>query len=593
MKTKKATIEDRKSENPERPLPDASGPLTLAARLQITVVPITDLSAHPDNPRTINLTSPKFLELVDSIRANGILEALTVRALPQTGFLQILSGHRRFAAARAADLTSVPVRNLGQIGDELAYDIVAMANLHEDLTPLEEGKRAAVWLDKYKQDASAVASKLGKSEHWVLTHAMIDRNLIPAWKEEAVYVQKTDWHGYEVQGPRDYSHWTAAHWVQIARLPAAIQEHWLGKIQKCYPFDPHDASAEKVGEWLETEKLFLDKAPFPALRDAGQPGWCHNCPKRTDAINQLLWQDPDVKGDTAAVRCLDPKCWDRKVDKHERDKYRVMLEAAVAKSEIRDSKSEITKPVPISLVVPSGFDYSKRKQYDRKMSRLRKVVGRDLVTMDRITVVKEGAKGAVLGIVVAGKGKGHLQWVKIAEKKESGRAQADKPHEPTAAEIKRRREMERWKHVFGAFKAAMADRPAPGADVLLALWLWFEVHVGDYGDIAKLQKSVLAAKKKYPDQPIRCIVEWFWDGLRQTWYLVDSEIQEAMKAVGPMLGFDVGAAYAKAKEKVAKRKRKCRVCGCTDDDCSQCVATSGEPCHWVEDDLCSACADEL
>jgi hypothetical protein len=33
----------------------------------------------------------------------------------------------------------------------------------------------------------------------------------------------------------------------------------------------------------------------------------------------------------------------------------------------------------------------------------------------------------------------------------------------------------------------------------------------------------------------------------------------------------------------------CRVCGCTDDDCSGCVERTGEPCHWVEPDLCSAC----
>lgn len=36
---------------------------------------------------------------------------------------------------------------------------------------------------------------------------------------------------------------------------------------------------------------------------------------------------------------------------------------------------------------------------------------------------------------------------------------------------------------------------------------------------------------------------------------------------------------------------RCRICGCTDDDCSQCVAAQGYPCHWVEDDLCSRCAD--
>lgn len=33
----------------------------------------------------------------------------------------------------------------------------------------------------------------------------------------------------------------------------------------------------------------------------------------------------------------------------------------------------------------------------------------------------------------------------------------------------------------------------------------------------------------------------------------------------------------------------CRVCGCTDDDCSGCVEETGEPCYWVEEDLCSAC----
>ena len=36
-------------------------------------------------------------------------------------------------------------------------------------------------------------------------------------------------------------------------------------------------------------------------------------------------------------------------------------------------------------------------------------------------------------------------------------------------------------------------------------------------------------------------------------------------------------------------QRKCRVCGCTDADCSGCIERTGEPCHWIEADLCSAC----
>ena len=41
-----------------------------------------------------------------------------------------------------------------------------------------------------------------------------------------------------------------------------------------------------------------------------------------------------------------------------------------------------------------------------------------------------------------------------------------------------------------------------------------------------------------------------------------------------------------------QQTRKCRVCGCTDNDCRQCIKAQGVPCHWVEDDLCSRCEAE-
>ena len=37
--------------------------------------------------------------------------------------------------------------------------------------------------------------------------------------------------------------------------------------------------------------------------------------------------------------------------------------------------------------------------------------------------------------------------------------------------------------------------------------------------------------------------------------------------------------------------QRCRACGCTEEDCSACAERTGEPCGWVEPDLCSACAD--
>lgn len=35
--------------------------------------------------------------------------------------------------------------------------------------------------------------------------------------------------------------------------------------------------------------------------------------------------------------------------------------------------------------------------------------------------------------------------------------------------------------------------------------------------------------------------------------------------------------------------RFCVRCGCTEDDCRQCIERTGMPCHWVSDGLCSAC----
>lgn len=36
----------------------------------------------------------------------------------------------------------------------------------------------------------------------------------------------------------------------------------------------------------------------------------------------------------------------------------------------------------------------------------------------------------------------------------------------------------------------------------------------------------------------------------------------------------------------------CQFCGCTDDDCRDCIDATGMPCYWVKPGLCSRCAGE-
>lgn len=52
---------------------------------------------------------------------------------------------------------------------------------------------------------------------------------------------------------------------------------------------------------------------------------------------------------------------------------------------------------------------------------------------------------------------------------------------------------------------------------------------------------------------------------------------------------DLNKGIERAKEWV-NAVPTCRVCKCTEFNCTQCIEKTGSACHWVEKDLCSACA---
>lgn len=55
---------------------------------------------------------------------------------------------------------------------------------------------------------------------------------------------------------------------------------------------------------------------------------------------------------------------------------------------------------------------------------------------------------------------------------------------------------------------------------------------------------------------------------------------------------DVRKALGKSHHFEIAKKGKCADCGCTDDDCTQCVERTGQPCYWANEEktLCSSCA---
>jgi hypothetical protein len=74
---------------------------------------------------------------------------------------------------------------------------------------------------------------------------------------------------------------------------------------------------------------------------------------------------------------------------------------------------------------------------------------------------------------------------------------------------------------------------------------------------------------------------------------------EIQGSVLDLLAYDPSPAHRSAAKLVQEAiaevlsgitHRHCHVCGCSEEDCSRCMERTGEPCVWVEPDLCSACA---
>lgn len=70
------------------------------------------------------------------------------------------------------------------------------------------------------------------------------------------------------------------------------------------------------------------------------------------------------------------------------------------------------------------------------------------------------------------------------------------------------------------------------------------------------------------------------------WWKPDANPLRNLEKAGAL----IAAEYDRIRKKREAGVRCCRRCGCTDDDCRACVERTGEPCEWVEEDLCSACA---
>ena len=124
-------------------------------------VPISSISPNPRQPRTV-FDEDALNELIASIMEIGILQPPVVRKVSE-GRYELIMGERRFRAAKAAGLKSIPVIIRQTPDNELLREAL-IENIHRSqLNPLEEAAAYAGLLTDFGCTHDELATKLGRS----------------------------------------------------------------------------------------------------------------------------------------------------------------------------------------------------------------------------------------------------------------------------------------------------------------------------------------------------------------------------------------------------------------------------------------------
>lgn len=135
------------------------------------------ISISPHQPRRY-FSEVAMAELINSVEAHGILQPLLVRPMGDDRY-ELVAGERRYRAAKALNLSDVPV-TIRKMTDPEAKQFALIENLQrQDLNPVEETEGVlellSVILDK---DRSSVVSLLSQSAR---STAPDSENVSPEW----------------------------------------------------------------------------------------------------------------------------------------------------------------------------------------------------------------------------------------------------------------------------------------------------------------------------------------------------------------------------------------------------------------------------
>jgi len=294
---KKAKVEEVKVEEVKAPLTwtvsDDMMSITLPVKRPdegtIEMVLLGLIDESPYQVRTVDVESDSFKELVESVKANGLINPITLRFIEETGRYQLIAGHRRKRACEVAGLIQAPSYLL-KVSDKKAEDMTCCENLNrEDLLPIDEALTVKAMLD-HGRTRDEIAEITGKSTRWVYRREA-------AGRLEAVWVEKAKKHKLSSK----FLEMLAS--IDAGTREAMTQENDFLEDNLSIFDDGGDIDQLEWDAGMRRRKV--EYAPWMKLF----PQDCTDCKKRTDT-NEV------VADELSDSQCLDAECWKRNLDSY-------------------------------------------------------------------------------------------------------------------------------------------------------------------------------------------------------------------------------------------------------------------------------------
>ena len=148
--------------------PKVTIPGTTSNPVSISEIAIDQISTNPYQPRTV-FEEEALQALSDSIKQLGLIQPITVRST-EDGKYQIISGERRYRAAKMAGLTHIPAY-IRKADDQGMLEMAIVENIQrENLDAIEVALSFQRLIEECELTQEAMADRVGKKRATVTNY---------------------------------------------------------------------------------------------------------------------------------------------------------------------------------------------------------------------------------------------------------------------------------------------------------------------------------------------------------------------------------------------------------------------------------------